>query len=325
MSVLGVLSVVVPLLRPPVYAEHALRALDGALPADAHRFASVELLLAEISTAPPLERIGALERNYSSFDVIWVHAEAQGRNGWINSADYRPCCAESRQCDCGDGPAFESAFTRTRDAPSRGPGASALSTALNRAARAARGSWLLLLSDLADPVPGFLSALLDALDVAAGADLDGGGRAARLAGGEPCIAGARLVDWRGRIGHAGYDLAISRKPHARRGSRAGGYGGRSGRDRRGARGADGGGADGGGGGEGGGGDDEARGDEDDTVVPFARWAGLLAPPTDEARISTPHILPNEYGSSGRLTTATSQQRAHHNNGSEPALHPLVTP
>ena len=80
------LSVVVPLVRPAVYAEHLLGALDRALAAEeeAPPFASEVLLSPVDASAQPTYALP----NHSRFELRLLHDEPRPRRAFVTSGEH---------------------------------------------------------------------------------------------------------------------------------------------------------------------------------------------------------------------------------------------
>ena len=92
------LSVVVPLVRPAVYAEHLLGALDRALAAEeeAPPFESEVLLSPVDASAQPTYALP----NHSRFELRLLHDEPRPRRAFVTSGEH----------SCGAPPRFEAVF-----------------------------------------------------------------------------------------------------------------------------------------------------------------------------------------------------------------------
>eukprot|EP00965_Chrysotila_dentata_P231621 6198469-Pleurochrysis_carterae.AAC.1 len=160
------LSVLIPVLRAPVYVEQCLSALEHALRDYA---GEVEIIIVRVSyhaansnahlTTSPLRL-----RSFSSFSVSIVEGSApDAGRAWISTqATSQQChgcdtvqnCTGASFCDC-----FSPAACPSTSHHSAAP----VSGALNAAAHTARGELLLLLSESAEPSDGLVEALSEAL------------------------------------------------------------------------------------------------------------------------------------------------------------------
>ena len=193
------LSVLVPLVRPAVYAAALLESLSRALGDGA---AQAEVLLVPLAPGAAAEESLAWPNNSSKlWSVRTIEDGPEQRGVYMTAPWYRPCCASSHatRCPCSaEGDDRQQAqFSQLFEplAESRGLPAGALAAALNRAAEAASGRTLLLLSDVTDPHAGFWRPLEMV-----------------LASGDVGVAGARVLDVSGRITHAGLDIALGQPP-----------------------------------------------------------------------------------------------------------------
>ena len=101
---------VVPLVRPAVYAEHLLGALDRALAAEEEEppFASEVLLSPVDASAQPTYALP----NHSRFELRLLHDEPRPRRAFVTSGEH----------SCGAPPRFEAVFDALGGAAARGAG-----------------------------------------------------------------------------------------------------------------------------------------------------------------------------------------------------------
>lgn len=191
------LSALVPIVHSSVYIERCLRSLNAVLaqepsltPAEAILSPTHEIAMRAIPAMPSLQV------------VIIPPLSSTSQRSWSLNRKPCDCVPSATECRC----RFEHLFSSTTGAK---PGlrhddedsvSEPVPLALNRAARAARGRFLLLLDDLAnfEPLVTVLAPLQRALDV------PGVG-----------IAGGRLLDGHGRIHNAGMGVALGQLPAVR--------------------------------------------------------------------------------------------------------------
>ena len=191
------LSALVPIVHSSVYIERCLRSLNAVLaqepsltPAEAILSPTHEIAMRAIPAMPSLQV------------VIIPPLSSTSQRSWSLNRNPCDCVPSATECRC----RFEHLFSSTTGAK---PGlrhddedsvSEPVPLALNRAARAARGRFLLLLDDLAnfEPLVTVLAPLQRALDV------PGVG-----------IAGGRLLDGHGRIHNAGMGVALGQLPAVR--------------------------------------------------------------------------------------------------------------
>ena len=191
------LSALVPIVHSSVYIERCLRSLNAVLaqepsltPAEAILSPTHEIAMRAIPAMPSLQV------------VIIPPLSSTSQRSWSLNRKPCDCVPSATECRC----RFEHLFSSTTGAK---PGlrhddedsvSEPVPMALNRAARAARGRFLLLLDDLAnfEPLVTVLAPLQRALDV------PGVG-----------IAGGRLLDGHGRIHNAGMGVALGQLPAVR--------------------------------------------------------------------------------------------------------------
>ena len=193
------LSALVPIVHSSVYIERCLRSLNAVL-AQEPSLTPAEAILSpthEISVA-----MRAIPAMPSLQVVIIPPLSSTSQRSWSLNRNPCDCVPSTTECRC----RFEHLFSSTTGAK---PGlrhddedsvSETVPLALNRAARAARGRFLLLLDDLAnfEPLVTVLAPLQRALDV------PGVG-----------IAGGRLLDGHGRIHNAGMGVALGQLPAVR--------------------------------------------------------------------------------------------------------------
>jgi hypothetical protein len=194
------LSALVPIVHSSVYIERCLRSLNAVL-AQEPSLTPAEAILSpthEISIA-----MRAIPAMPSLQVVIIPPLSSSSQRSW--SLNRKPCdCVPSdTECRC----RFEHLFSSTTGAKTglrhdddEESVSEPVPLALNRAARAARGRFLLLLDDLTNfgPLVTALAPLRRALDV------PGVG-----------VAGGRLLDGHGRIHNAGMGVALGQLPAVR--------------------------------------------------------------------------------------------------------------
>ena len=191
------LSALVPIVHSSVYIERCLRSLNAVLaqepsltPAEAILSPTHEIAMRAIPAMPSLQV------------VIIPPLSSTSQRSWSLNRKPCDCVPSATECRC----RFEHLFSSTTGAK---PGlrhddedsvSEPVPLALNRAARAARGRFLLLLDDLTnfEPLVTVLAPLQRALDV------PGVG-----------IAGGRLLDGHGRIHNAGMGVALGQLPAVR--------------------------------------------------------------------------------------------------------------
>ena len=237
------LSVVVPLVHPSVYVERCLLRLEQSL--EERHIGTAEALVAPVDGYA--HTLPTFSGHSEALEVRVIPAVTPRPSAWIapqpNSRS--PCCADGvLECACTNPEAspatFAAMFARLSERAVEGQPLVPFVAALNRAARQARSELLLLLSELAEPQPGFLPPLERAL------------REERAG-----LAGGHIADSSGRIEHAGITVSIGPLPaDSTRGTGIGGgrwtrYGGWAGAAL--------------------GGTSEA-----DSAVPVMRWQGLLS-------------------------------------------------
>lgn len=203
------LSVLLPLIHPPVYTVNVLLLLDDALRQDGFTRDRAEAILAPASKSSTIIHTTALQRNYSSFVTMQLPAPPSPHAGVWHS---KSCT--SVPCDQELPLLFESLFSRHQGEVGVSAEQWSVPAAINRAARTARGRLLLLLDQRAEPHPGFFSPLQAAVATS------GVG-----------VAGGTLRDSSGRLHHGGYAIALGPIPRSGRfggayyGSRYDSYGG----------------------------------------------------------------------------------------------------
>ena len=191
------LSVLLP-TRHFVSQDGCLQMLDRAF-ADESLSSSIKLPV-EVITSPVSvvseawrQRRPTSSTTYTSLDVVRLPPALDAHpQGWILARSERGRSCATAGCRQG---LFEQAWRRLPSADVH-EDVDALAAALNRAAATASGELLLLLDGLAEPMPGFVAPLIQALATPT-----------RVG-----IAGGRLVDGRGLIRHAGFGVAIGRLP-----------------------------------------------------------------------------------------------------------------